>query len=309
MLPRPRPPFLPRLVAHLLLFSLALSMIGCDTSVQPYKDSAQHFSLFGRIDVTSTEDSSLVRVSRLRDGVPGAANPDDELWARLTEAETGAETTLPVRLDSVEDRDVFNISVPNGLPFDTEYTLSVEEQRSGQTARTTFRTPVGPPIVEAPDTVATCLDSEVGSQQPRPFRVRVNTRGTDELSELRVVYFAIGERFTIRTLKRVYQQQDVTDSVDVIIRPQLDLACVQYRSINGCPEGRPAPIPDLILLELASSNEGWPGPTYVSGSREVRASPGLSTVEKGFGAVFSSAHTSRILGVGGQTPTCDVIEP
>jgi len=293
----------------LLCITLALFLLGCDTSIQPYKDSLEQFSLFGRIDVTSPGDTSQVRVTRLRDGVPGDANAKDELRARLTNVERQTASEMPVRLDSIEDRAVYNVAVPNDLSLDTSYELFVEDEVSEQTARTVFRTPVGPPIVEAPDAVTTCLDPEVGAQQPRPFRVRATTRGTDELSELRVIYFAIGERFTIRTLERVYQQQEVTDSVDVIIRPQQDLACVQYRSLTPCPVGRPAPIPDLILLEMASSNRGWPGPDYVSGNLEVRASPQLSTVEKGFGAVFSSARTSRLLRVGGEAPTCDVIEP
>jgi hypothetical protein len=232
--------------------------------------------------------------------------------ATLTDEVTGTIIDVPVRRDTVEGRQVFNLQVLNQLATGRDYELFVQEQESGQTARTTFRTPNRRPEIVSVDTLSTCIERGDGSSsglvQPRPFKVRLSIDEADRFSAFSVLYFWEGEDYVFRKLRDVYVSDESPSDIVVEVNPDRDLECFAYRSLELCPSSRPSVVPNLILLQAGAASDGWPGPRYALSNREARASPEMSTVEEGLGVVYSAAYDRKSVFVrfpGLRTPTED----
>lgn len=282
-----------------LMVGAGVLLTACDTSIEPFRNEQAPFSLFGEIDVTVPLFTSSVRVERLRDGVPLGANFNDRIEATLTDSVTGVVREVPVRRDTVENRQVFNLEIPNQLAPGRDYGLFVQEQESGQTARTTFRTPSRRPEIVSVDTMSTCLERTDGGAgeivQPRPFKVRLSIDEADRFSDFSVVYFWSGDDYVFRKLQNVYVDDESPGEIVVEVNPDRDLECFAYRSLEPCPSSRPSVVPSFILMQVGATNLGWPGPEFVLGNVEVRASPELSTVDEGLGVVYSAAYDRKII--------------
>jgi len=267
-----------RLTVALGLVALGL-LAACDTtSLDPFEQSGQYFSIFGYLN--ASEDTQFVRVSALRDTIATVPAPLDAVVA-LEHRGTGERTAWR---DSVfqfaNGRYAHNFWSPQRLEPGATYRLTVTRSDGAASAVT----------VTMPERIAhPFLDTGASVGILNPPLQAVAVEGVDELADVQFRYRVrrgddpgmAEERITMSYLAEVQRFNNGRLAFNANLYQDL-----RDRTGGGCP---------LVLdteLYLVAAGPGWPD--FLEFDPETLAVPGVvGNVEHGVG--FVGGVTTRVV--------------
>jgi hypothetical protein len=295
-----------------LLLGLAVALTttlfaGCDSTIEPFAESGERYSIFARFDVSN--DRNVVRVEDLRDGLSGRVPEDVKLTVRLINESTGKTTDLNAQdLEFTQERSVRNFVYNGPILRDTEYRVEVNGP-DGESATATFETPTALPQISV-DSLIVCGDpGDPSSAAPTGFTFQMAPNSDDQLIRATVEYVTPILVGRYPKLKDIAADYELTDSVNYKVDAYTDLQRVNLRILGDDFQGRELPqpvIPTEVNVIYAAAGPDFPGRDYLFSQLEQVALPGsYDNVDGGLGLVFSVVSDTVDVPYNPQIRECD----
>lgn len=282
-------PYSPLLLLGLAVALTATLLAGCDSTIDPFVESEERYSIFARFDVSN--DRHLVRVEDLRDGLSGRVPEDVKLTVQLVNESTGKTTDLNAQdLEFTQERSVRNFVYNGPVLRDTEYRIEVNGP-DGESATATFQTPTGLPQISV-DSLIVCGDPDIpSSATPTGFTFQMDPNGDDQLIRATVEYVTPVLVGRYPKLENIAEDYELTDSVNYKVDAYTDLQRVNLRILGDDYQDEVLPLPVIpteVNIIYAAAGPDFPGRDYLFSQLERIALPGsYDNVDGGLGFVFS----------------------
>jgi len=263
---------------------LSVLAVGCDTSVQPFVDNGQSYSVYSLLDAGA--DTQFVRVEALRDSVQFGSPPTLDATVTIENQQTGRTTQLTDSLATVPPAPGIPIHLFWAeLSLTPGGTYQVRVERSdGQTSTATVTLPDAPPTLGLDSQpLMPCIEA---LNEGVPTFI-VTGADIEQLAGAYAVYPVFGDRVRRSAYESIVLDRDTfrirVDHVD-------DLVSIggleNVMTTGGCPR-RESFDADTIYVAAATAGPDWPEPELIDSlSIETIARPDfVSNVENGAGFV------------------------